>query len=192
MKNVLSLLSMLSASIIAQTNSWEDKFMAAMNDPKGVSILVEIQQKQFETNSTQNGTIEIFTDDHYLLDTATETVHVAGDKIQTWNKVTNQLIIDQIMEGDINIFNLITGDFKNVVFGPPIVGKNLVAMDYEIPTMGYSGKMTILKNGQPKNIKIKYGPNQSVDLIVSSYTKGKLVLYHTFSPRSVEVIDIRE
>ena len=192
MKNVLSLLSMLSASIIAQTYSWEDKFMAAMNDPKGVSISVEIQQKQFETNSTQNGTIEIFTDDHYLLDTATETVHVAGDKIQTWNKVTNQLIIDQIMEGDINIFNLITGDFKNVVFGPPIVGKNLVAMDYEIPTMGYSGKMTILKNGQPKNIKIKYGPNQSIDLSVSSYAKGKIVLYHTFNPIAVEVIDLRE
>ena len=192
MKNFLSLLSMLSASNIAQTYSWEDKFMAAMNDPKGVSISVEIQQKQFETNSIQNGTIEIFTDDHYLLDTATETVHVARDTIQTWNKVTNQLIIDQMIEGEMNIFNLITGDFKNVVFGPPIVGETLVAMDYNIPIMGYSGKITILKNGQPKNIKIKYGPNQSVDLSVKSYTKGEIVLYHTFNPIAVEVIDLRE
>ena len=97
---------MLSASIIAQTYSWEDKFMAAMNDPKGVSISVEIQQKQFETNSIQNGRIEIFTDDHYLLDTATETVHVAGDTIQTWNKVTNQLIIDQMIEGAVSYTHL--------------------------------------------------------------------------------------
>jgi len=183
---------MLSAGIMTQTNPWIEKFIAAMNDPKGVSISVEIQQKQFETNSIQSGTIEIFTDNHYLLDTATETVHIAGDTIQTWNKVTNQLIIDQIIEGDMNIFNLITGDFKNVVFGPPIVGETLVAMDYDIPIMGYSGKMTILKNGQPKNIKIKYGPNQSVDLSVNSYTKGKIVLYHTFSPRAMEVIDLRE
>jgi hypothetical protein len=65
-------------------------------------------------------------------------------------------------------------------------------MDYDIPIMGYSGKMTILKNGQPKNIKIMYGPNQSIDLNVSSYTKGKIVLYHTFSPRAMEVIDLRE
>ncbi len=84
------------------------------------------------------------------------------------------------------------GYFGNVVFGPPIVGKTLVAMDYDIPIMGYSGKMTILKNGQPKNIKIMYGPNQSIDLNVSSYTKGKIVLYHTFSPRAMEVIDLRE
>ena len=62
MKNFLSLLSILSAWIIAQTNPWEEKFMAAMNDPKGVSISVDIQQKQFETNSIQSGTIEIFTD----------------------------------------------------------------------------------------------------------------------------------
>jgi len=192
MKKTLLCISLLLAGIGAQTNPWKEKFIAAMNDSNGVSISVEIKQKQFESSSVDSGTIEILKKKHYLLDTATESVHVAGDTIQTWNKVTSQLIIDQTIEGDINIFDLITGDFEDMNFGPPIVGDKLVAMDFDIPTMGYNGKITLLKNGQPAVIKIIYGPDQFVSLKVNSYRKGNLKLYHSFNPTAAEVIDLRE
>ncbi len=192
MNRSLVYIMLLSAGMWAQTNPWKDKFIAAMNDSSGVSISVEIHQKQFESSSVERGTIEILKEKHYVLDTASETVHVAGDTIQTWNKVTNQLIIDQTIEGDISIFDLITGDFRDVEFGPPIIGENLVAMDFDIAIMGYKGKITLLKNGQPKVIKIIYGPDQNISLKVNSYRKGDLKLYHSFNPTAAEVIDLRE
>ena len=89
MHNPLIYIILLTAGLWPQSNPWKEKFISAMNDPRGVSITVEIEQKQFDTNSVERGTIEIVKKDHYLLDTSSETVVVMGDTIQTWNKQSN-------------------------------------------------------------------------------------------------------
>jgi len=183
---------LLTAGLWPQSNPWKEKFISAMNDPRGVSITVEIEQKQFDTNSVERGTIEIVKKDHYLLDTSSETVVVMGDTIQTWNKQSNQLIIDQTIEGDFSIFNLLTGGFESVIFSKPIVREKQVSMHYDIPTMGYEGKIIIKKNGRPIELKIQYGSNQNVTMKILTFYHGNLSLYHAFNPSDVEVIDLRE
>ena len=192
MHNPLMYIILLTAGLWPQSNPWKEKFISAMNDPRGVSITVEIEQKQFDTNSVERGTIEIVKKDHYLLDTSSETVVVMGDTIQTWNKQSNQLIIDQTIEGDFSIFNLLTGGFESVIFSKPIVREKQVSMHYDIPTMGYEGKIIIKKNGRPIELKIQYGSNQNVTMKVLTFYHGDLSLYHTFNPSDAEVIDLRE
>ena len=192
MHNPLIYIILLTAGLWPQSNLWKEKFISAMNDPRGVSITVEIEQKQFDTNSVERGTIEIVKKDHYLLDTSSETVVVMGDTIQTWNKQSNQLIIDQTIEGDFSIFNLLTGGFESVIFSKPIVREKQVSMHYDIPTMGYEGKIIIKKNGRPIELNIQYGSNQNVTMKVLTFYHGDLSLYHAFNPSDVEVIDLRE
>ena len=192
MHNPLMYIILLTAGLWPQSNPWKEKFISAMNDPRGVSITVEIEQKQFDTNSVERGTIEILKKDHYLLDTSSETVVVMGDTIQTWNKQSNQLIIDQTIEGDFSIFNLLTGGFESVIFSKPIVREKQVSMHYDIPTMGYEGKIIIKKNGRPIELKIQYGSNQNVTMKILTFYHGNLSLYHAFNPSDVEVIDLRE
>ena len=192
MHNPLIYIILLTAGLWPQSNPWKEKFISAMNDPRGVSITVEIEQKQFDTNSVERGTIEIVKKDHYLLDTSSETVVVMGDTIQTWNKQSNQLIIDQTIEGDFSIFNLLTGGFESVIFSKPIVRETQVSMHYDIPTMGYEGKIIIKKNGRPIELKIQYGSNQNVTMKILTFYHGNLSLYHAFNPSDVEVIDLRE
>ena len=192
MHNPLIYIILLTAGLWPQSNPWKEKFISAMNDPRGVSITVEIEQKQFDTNSVERGTIEIVKKDHYLLDTSSETVVVMGDTIQTWNKQSNQLIIDQTIEGDFSIFNLLTGGFESVIFSKPIVREKQVSIHYDIPTMGYEGKIIIKKNGRPIELKIQYGSNQNVTMKILTFYHGNLSLYHAFNPSDVEVIDLRE
>ena len=130
---------------VSQSNLWHQKFIDAMIDSNGVSISVSIQQNQFASSSVESGVIEILKKKHYILDLPTETVFVLEDTIQTWNKVANQLIIDQLIEGDMNIFHLLTGDFKDVTFDRPIVGKKIISMNYNVLEMGYSGHIKIKK-----------------------------------------------
>jgi hypothetical protein len=192
MHNPLIYIILLTAGLWPQFNPWKEKFISAMNNQRGVSITVEIEQKQFDTNSVERGTIEIVKKDHYLLDTSSETVVVMGDTIQTWNKQSNQLIIDQTIEGDFSIFNLLTGGFESVIFSKPIVREKQVSMHYDIPTMGYEGKIIIKKNGRPIELNIQYGSNQNVTMKILTFYHGNLSLYHAFNPSDVEVIDLRE
>ena len=92
----------------------------------------------------------------------------------------------------MNIFHLLTGNFKDVTFDRPIEGKKVISMNFNILEMGYSGHIKIKKSGQPIEIKVIYGKDQSMLLSVTGYHKGDLKLYDAFNPLNAEVIDLRE
>ena len=192
MKSLSIFFILLSANINAQSKQWEKMFISKMNHKDGISINVIIDQLQFDAKSFDSGDIEIIDKDNYLLSFPNETIFVSQDTIKTWNKLNNQLIIDQLIEGDITIFDLLTGDFKEVSFEAPKKNRNFIIVDFNIEMMGYSGYIKTRDNGEPIELKVKYGPNQFLLLKVKSFAVGNLKLIKEFNPLNVEVIDLRE
>jgi hypothetical protein len=192
MKSSLILITLLSAGVLAQPKQWEQKFIGAMNHDDGISINVKIEQMQFDAKSFDSGIIEIVDKGNYILDFLTETVFVSEGIIKTWNKVNNQLIIDKLIEGDITIFDLLTGDFKDVLFETPYQKGGVILANFNIEMMGYSGYIKTKENGEPIELKVKYGPDQFLLLTVTNYIKGNLKLINQFNPLNAEIIDLRE
>ena len=192
MKSLSIFFILLSANINAQSKQWEKMFISKMNHKDGISINVIIDQLQFDAKSFDSGDIEIIDKDNYLLSFPNETIFVSQGTIKTWNKLNNQLIIDQLIEGDITIFDLLTGDFKEVSFEAPKKNRNFIIVDFNIEMMGYSGYIKTRDNGEPIELKVKYGPNQFLLLKVKSFAVGNLKLIQEFNPLNVEVIDLRE
>lgn len=192
MKSLSIFFILLSANINAQSKQWEKMFISKMNHKDGISINVIIDQLQFDAKSFNSGDIEIIDKDNYLLSFPNETIFVSQGTIKTWNKLNNQLIIDQLIEGDITIFDLLTGDFKEVSFEAPKKNRNFIIVDFNIEMMGYSGYIKTRDNGEPIELKVKYGPNQFLLLKVKSFAVGNLKLIKEFNPLNVEVIDLRE
>ena len=192
MKSLSIFFILLSANINAQSKQWEKMFISKMNHKDGISINVIIDQLQFDAKSFDSGDIEIIDKDNYLLSFPNETIFVSQGTIKTWNKLNDQLIIDQLIEGDITIFDLLTGDFKEVSFEAPKKNRNFIIVDFNIEMMGYSGYIKTRDNGEPIELKVKYGPNQFLLLKVKSFAVGNLKLIKEFNPLNVEVIDLRE
>ena len=180
------------ASIQAQSEKWKKTFINVMNHDDGISINVKIEQLQFDSKSFDSGIIEIMDKDNYILSFPNETVFISQGIIKTWNKVNNQLIIDKLIEGDITIFYLLTGEFKDVSFETPKKIRNLTMVNFNIEMMGYSGYIKTKENGEPVELKVKYGPNQFLLLTVTKYTIGNLKLINRFNPLNAEIIDLRE
>ena len=180
------------ASIQTQSEKWEKTFINVMNHDDGISINVKIEQLQFDSKSFDSGIIEIMDKDNYILSFPNETVFISQGIIKTWNKVNNQLIIDKLIEGDITIFDLLTGEFKDVSFETPKKIRNLTMVNFNIEMMGYSGYIKTKENGEPVELKVKYGPNQFLLLTVTKYTIGNLKLINRFNPLNAEIIDLRE
>ena len=176
----------------SQSKLWYDKFIKYIDRPDGLSVSIVIHQKQFESSIIDTGLIEIKASDKYILDFSDETVHVDNDIIKTWNKRESQLIIDRRIKGDIAIFDLFNKDFKEMTLGATTIQNEIIMIDFNIPKMGYKGTLSMLKSGEPKEIKIIYGPEQSVSLEVNKLKIGGLTLYNRFNPQNVEIIDLRE
>ncbi|MDB9722688.1 hypothetical protein OAA83_02010 [Candidatus Marinimicrobia bacterium] len=192
MKSLLIFSILFLTSIQAQSEKWKKTFINMMNHDDGISINVKIEQLQFDSKSFDSGIIEIMDKDNYILSFPNETVFISQGIIKTWNKVNNQLIIDKLIEGDITIFDLLTGEFKDVSFQTPKKIRNLTMVNFNIEMMGYSGYIKTKENGEPVELKVKYGPNQFLLLTVTNYTIGNLKLINRFNPLNAEIIDLRE
>ena len=178
--------------VYSQSKVWYDKFIKYIDRPDGISASIVIHQKQFESSIIDTGLIEIMAKDKYILDFSDETVYVDNDIIKTWNKKDAQLIIDRRIKGDIAIFDLLNKDFKEMILGSTTIQNEIIMIDFDIPKMGYKGTISMLSSGEPKEIKIIYGPEQTVSLGVNKITIGGLTLYNRFNPQNVEIIDLRE
>ena len=176
----------------SQSKVWYDKFIKYIDRPDGVSVSIVIHQKQFESSIIDTGLIEIKAKDKYILDFSNESVYVDNDIIKTWNKKDGQLIIDRRIKGDIAIFDLFNKDFKEMILGSTTIQNEIIMIDFDIPKMGYKGTISMLSSGEPKEIKIIYGPEQTVLLEVNKIKIGGLTLYNGFNPQNVEIIDLRE
>ena len=192
MFRVLIVYALFVCGAHSQSKVWYDKFIKYIDRPDGVSVSIVIHQKQFESSFIDTGFIEIKASDKYILDFSDETVHVDNDIIKTWNKKDGQLIIDRRIKGDITIFDLFNKDFKEMTLGTTMIQNEIVMIDFNILKMGYKGTLSMLKSGEPKEIKIIYGPEQSVALEVNKLKIGGLTLYNRFNPQNVEIIDLRE
>ena len=178
--------------VYSQSKVWYDKFIKYIDRPDGISVSIVIHQKQFESSIIDTGLIEIKAKDKYILDFSNETVSVDNDIIKTWNKKDGQLIIDRRIKGDVAIFDLFNKDFKEMILGSTTIQNEIIMIDFDIPKMGYKGTISILSSGEPKEIKIIYGPEQTVLLEVNKIKIGGLTLYNGFNPQNVEIIDLRE
>ena len=184
--------ALFANEVYSQSKIWYDKFIKYIDRPDGVSVSIVIHQKQFESSVIDTGLIEIKASDKYIIDFSDETVHVDNDIIKTWNKKDGQLIIDRRIKGDIAIFDLFNKDFKEMILGSTTIQNEIIMIDFDIPKMGYKGTISILSSGEPKEIKIIYGPEQTVLLVVNKIKIGGLTLYNRFNPQNVEIIDLRE
>ena len=79
-----------------------------------------------------------------------------------------------------------------MTLGATAIQNEIIIIDFDIPKMGYKGTISMLSSGEPKEIKIIYGPEQTVSLGVNKITIGGLTLYNRFNPQNVEIIDLRE
>ena len=155
---------------------WYDKFLEAMYPPLGVSFNASISQKQYDISSSISAYVEVLDSVHLLIEIDHETIILSGDTIQTFNKKTNQLIIDKLIDNDIGIFSR----------------KNSVQINFAFLSMGYSGYIEIFKSGKPKRIQLSFSSDQYIDITIDNFETGGLQKYSGFNPSPKETINLYE
>ena len=175
-----------------QSNSWYQKFLSALNNKAGVTFTAQIMQKEFELSSESIAKIEIVNKKHFIIDMNQETIFISGDTIKTYNKLTKQLIIDKIINDDIGIFSLLTGNIENIVFNKSIVSNEKIKIIFMIPELGYDGQIDILKSGEPKQMNLSYAKDQYINILINNFQTGNLTMYENFQPNPKEIINLHE
>ena len=173
-------------------DKWYLKFLEAMYADPGVRFNAVINQKQFDLDSKSLAYVEVVNSKNLLIEIDNETIVLKGDTIQTYNKRTNQLVIDRLIDGDIGIFSLLSGNLNNVDIIRSVLSKNTVKIIFSLPIQRYNGFVEILKTGEPKRMKLSFSDNQYVDIAIDEFTTGSLSKFNNFKPSPKETIDLYE
>ena len=175
-----------------QNDRWYKKFLSTLNNQAGVTFTAQIMQKEFELSSESIAKIEIVNKTHFIIDMNQETIFISGDTIQTYNKLSNQLIIDKIINDDIGVFSLLTGNIENIVFNKSIISNEKIKIIFNIPELGYNGQIDILKSGEPKRMNLTYAKDQYINIVINNFQTGNLTMYENFQPNPKEIINLHE
>ncbi len=186
---------LLFGGVWGQTHIAVQKLKQFLSQQTGTEMKIAIKQKQFDQISQLVGTMEISGRGQYVFDSEHEMILVNGTVIRSWNKMNQQLIIDETIPGEFSYFKLLSGDFHGVKFGKTTVKKAPWShLQYFVKEMGIKGQIVLnVQTGQPRNISIEYGPDQRIDMEIKSISNMKgNSRFKSFNPNNLEVIDLRE
>ena len=176
-----------------QAKLWHDKFVNLLTQSDGITMKVEINTKQYDSAYSEIGTIAIQNKSIFLFKTNNESILFIDDTIKTWDKNQKKLIIEEKIEGDINIFDILLGEVQGLELVGSISENGMNNLSYEVPTLGFIGNLILEKNNSaPRLLSIIYDKDYYVVLKVNKIVKEKLNIVNEFKPLNIEVIDLRE
>ena len=185
-------LSLFSLLILEGENKWYSKFLETMYEDKGVRFNASIDQKQFDLSSEVLAYVEVVDSRRLLIEIDQETIVLSGDTIKTYNKETSQLIIDKLIDNDVGIFSLLSGNMREVNITKAESINNIIRINFSLLSQGYNGFIDILKSGEPKRMRLSYSNDQFIDITITNFEIGNIYKYYGFNPNPKEIINLYE
>ncbi len=156
---------------------------------------MELQVSQYQYGHSYESTLNISIIDsvRYHIQTPDQEIYAAGNEIKTWNKKTDQLIIDTRLEQDIDIFRILTGDLMGMVLTNKQNDQNGKTFDFSFANFGIIGSIVVNREWHLEKMKINYDKNNWIVIQIQSW---KLLMvgesFSEFGAGAVEVLDFRE
>lgn len=171
-----------------------DSVYQVLHKHPGWTLDLLVTQNQAGKYWSEKVLIEILPNGNYLLELPEQTIKIENEDMITWNKVTDQIIIDRIIPGQVTIFDVLSGNFRELrLTGSKPIG-NDHWLQFSLPTLGLSGEMTIAgKSWKPVLVRMQYGPDNQMELKVLNLTQvDGPTRFSRFSTTNKEIIDLRE
>ncbi len=177
-----------------QGSSVLEGIRAALYADTGWQIEFEVVHNQYDQYWVETATMEIVAPGQYLLDLAEQTVKVDQPTIYTWNKTTDQVLIDRMIPGDVTIWDILSGNFEQITVLNENQAGVTIKIEFEFPVAGLSGTLQVNSQTRlPEALELSYGED---DLIRLNILKYQLLEQHnhyrSFSTSNKEIIDLRE
>ncbi len=183
----------LAVALNASDFALLDSIRTALTTGGEMGLEIVITHRQYDVQYSDHGRLEIVGLNRYLLDLPDQQVKVLDETIMTWNKLTDQVVIDAIIPGDISIFDILSGDYSQIEVKNVKQDSSGYALDIDFTGNGIGGLIRIDKDFHPQTIEIEYSANDQLEIRIEKISILKEpVMFHRFSTDGKEVIDFRE
>tara|TARA_B100001113_G_scaffold155402_1_gene127066 strand:+ start:18 stop:590 length:573 start_codon:yes stop_codon:yes gene_type:complete len=167
-------------------------FVKIFNSGKYVKMEIDFSHKQYESDYNSNGVFFFIDKKRYVFDSS-EFLLIVDDSISTTiNHKTQQIIFSIIPNGQLNIFDILSGEYESIIFTKEEINNNSQNFYFKVRDFNYSGFVIVdllSKNIRKINLELDINQSISVDIksieLIENYEVPKVSNY------KYEIIDLR-
>lgn len=157
---------------------------------------IDVELNQFQYGQTYNSIISVsFIDStEYLIESSQQNIYISLNKIKTFNKNSKQLIIDERLSEDRDIFSIISGDLSGISISNKRNENGLITFSFEMKDYEMKGKISVNSgNWHFENVVVDYDKDNWIKVQIQSWEilRGNYS-FSEFGKDAEEVIDLRE
>ena len=169
-------------------NHLED-FYKLLSNSSVVKLNINFTQNQFQNNYISFGDFFILGPNEYFYASSDLKISFNNEGVVTKNYLNKQIIYNDLYEGELNLFDILSGDRDLIEFSDDKQGFN--KYNFYIPAMGFNGYFLFdPKLGNLKLIFLEIDHSQSVSIDIN-----EIEILDSYNPEikeeDFEVIDLR-
>ena len=169
--------------LLSQSTPYQ-KFQKYVQSPNGCIMQIEYFQSYFEDEVVSSGTLYI-KDKMYIYDDEKQYIKYEDGFITTINKTIQQVVYDFINEGDVTIFDILTGNNNSIYIDDEIVENNQIRILFNVELWGIKGSMWInQQDGSPKKVTFIQDEDLKIHIDIQSIANRL-----EFSPPKYDILD---
>ena len=168
-------------------------FLKFINESGILKMSLEFYQIQYGDHFDTAGDFYYLRDQYYFFDDAAQRIIFQDGEISTISKINKQIILDNIIPGEVTIFDILSGENEFIVPRDAILEKGYYKIPFTIPSWELSGMIRILPtSGRPLEIKLSSGPDQETRIKINSAEPWDSNSIPEIDLTGFEKIDLRE
>ncbi len=157
---------------------------------------VDVELNQFQYGQKYNSIISVsFIDStEYLIESDQQNIFISVNRIKTFNKNSKQLIIDERLPEDRDIFSIISGDLSGISISNKRNENGLITFSFEMKDYKMKGNISVDSgNWHFENVVVDYDKDNWIKVQIQSWQilRGNYS-FSEFGKDADEVIDLRE
>jgi len=185
---------LLSVNVSAISGNDLDSLRNGLHFFQFKKVDVRLTQFQYGESYDASFTISFIDTSNYLASSTDQDIFVSGDLIKTWNKKSNQLIIDTRLDDERDIFTLLTGDLNGVILQDKRNENGFISYGFLMQDFGLKGTLKVEEaNWHLRQIDIEYDIDNWLQMEVESWQilTGN-ISFDKFGKNAKEVINLNE
>ena len=192
MKKMMVLAVLFINSAFGSSDPYQT-FLKFINESGSLKMSLEFYQIQYGDHFDTAGDFYYLRDQYYFFDDAAQRIIFQDGEISTISKINKQIILDNIIPGEVTIFDILSGGNGFIVPQDAILEKGYYKIPFTIPSWELSGMIRILPtSGKPLEIKLSSGPDQETRIKINSAEPWDSKSIPEIDLTGFEKIDLRE
>tara|TARA_S200000501_G_scaffold353209_1_gene372809 strand:+ start:59848 stop:60426 length:579 start_codon:yes stop_codon:yes gene_type:complete len=192
MKALMVSMVLISSFIFSSDNPYET-FLNYLDQSGGLKFELEFKQVQNDVSFNTEGNFYIVEKNHFFFDDEFRRIIFQDSLITTINKNYKQIIYDYSTPEDVNIFNILSGNSKSLLFDGHEIENDHYKIRFNFLNQELSGIILIkVKTGQPYTISLSSNNNFNTKIKISSIYKYDPKKLAKINLDNFEKIDFRE